>query len=65
MIVVRVAAVDRNTFIDRDDRFFGCTGEITGISGQFVTVRITHDKRGNKIDDRHTHLFLPGELRQF
>ena len=55
---VRIASAPHNGM----ERYVGCFGEVVGFSGQFVKVRITSDVMGNKRNDRHCHLFLPGEL---
>lgn len=62
MTEVRIAAVDPNSFSGNGDRYLNWIGEITGVSGQFVKVRLTHDPMGNKCNDRYEKLFLPIEL---
>lgn len=60
---MRVAAVDPNSYSgDGDRRFADRIGEITGVSGQFVKVRFTHDLVGNPVSDSREYLFLPAEL---
>mgnify|MGYP000995765269 FL=1 len=45
------------------EQYIGCYGEIIGVTGQFVKVRITHDPHGNVSapTDRY-HFFTPREL---
>lgn len=62
MTEVRIAGVDPNSYSGNGGRFVNQIGEIVGVSGQFVQVKLTCDAMGNKMNDPCEHLFLPIEL---
>lgn len=52
---IRVAGVDPNAFSGDGAKYLNRIGEITGVSGQFVTVKFPNYPE-------HEVLFLPSEL---
>jgi hypothetical protein len=62
MVEVRIATVDPESYSGQGDRFRNSIGQITGVSGQFVKVHLTHDPHGNEMNEKYDRLFLPNEL---